>query len=314
MFIVGINRSGTTLLHRLMAQDRRFWTLKLFELITPVLPSDSYNTVAGTPDDPRWSQAEEAHNAIEVFGALKGIHPVEFDEPEEDFAIFKLCFKSWTFASQYKVPGFARWLAESGLDDAYSFHRRLLQHYTWQRRQAQPGQRGQWLLKMPFHLKELKALMATYPDALFIQTHRTPAEALASWCSLVERARSVVMEPLQAHQTGAEQLEFMSGMLNGATQFRLDHPDLEHRWVDLAYFDLTEDPMAVIRKVYDRCGWKLDPPAADAMNSWLQQQEERRRHEVRHSYALDDYGLTKGEVYDAFAPYLEFAADRGICM
>ena len=50
------------------------------------------------------------------------------------------------------------------------------------------------------------------------------------------------------------------------------------------------------------------------MNSWLQQQEERRRHERRHSYALDDFGLTRGEVSGAFAPYLEFAASRGIRM
>ena len=314
VFIVGINRSGTTMLHRLMARDRRFWALRLFELVTPVLPSGSSDTVAGTPDDPRWSQAEEAQDAIEVFDALKGIHPVEFDEPEEDFPILKLCFKSWTFACQYHVPGFASWLAANEHGDAYSFHRRLLQHYTWQRRQVQPGHQGQWLLKMPFHLKELRALLATYPDALFIQTHRTPTEALASWCSLVERARSVVMEPFEAHLTGAEQLEFMSGMLNDATRFRLDHPELEHRWIDLEYSDMIRDPMAVIRNVYGRFGWELEPSATGSMNSWLQQQEERRRREKRHRYALDDYGLTPGEVSRAFSPYLEFASGRGICM
>ena len=314
VFIVGINRSGTTMLHRLMACDRRFWALRLFELITPVLPSDNSMAVSGTPDDVRWSKAEEARTAFEVFDALKGIHPVELGEPEEDFPIFKLCFRSWTFAAQYHVPGFARWLASSNFDDAYSFHHQLMQHYTWQRRQEQPGHQGQWLLKMPFHLKELKALLAIYPDALFIQTHRTPVEALASWCSLVERARTVVMEPLQAHHTGTEQLEFMSSMLNGAAQFRLDNPDLEHRWIDLEYSSMIQDPMSVIRRIYDRFGWELDLSAVDAMNVWLQQQEKRRRHENRHRYHLDDYGLTQAEVLGAFNPYLEFAASRGICI
>lgn len=314
VFIVGINRSGTTMLHRLMARDPRFWALKLFELVKPVLPSGGYGTLAGTPDDPRWSQVEEAHEAIEVFDAVKGIHPFEVDEPEEDFPIFKLCFRNWTYAAQFHAPGFARWLAASSFDDAYAFHRSLLQQYSWQRRQVQPGHSGQWLLKMPFHLKELKALMATYPDALFIQTHRTPNEAMASWCSLVARARSVVMEPLQAERTGAEQLEFMSDMMNGATRFRLDHPELEHRWFDLAYPDLTREPMATIREIYDRFGWALDPSAEAAMHSWLQQQEERRRREIRHSYSLDEYGLTHADVSGAFAPYLEFAASRGVCM
>ncbi len=103
-------------------------------------------------------------------------------------------------------------------------------------------------------------------------------------------------------------------MLNGAARFRLENPDLEHRWFDLAYADLIQEPMAVIRKAYGQFGWELDPSSADDMNSWLKLQEERRRHERRHSYALDDYGLTRGEVSGAFAPYLEFAAGRGIRM
>ena len=314
VFIVGMNRSGTTMLHRLMARDPRFWALRLFELVKPVLPSGGYGTLAGTPDDPRWSQVEEAKEAIEVFDAVKGIHPFEVDEPEEDFPIFKLCFRNWTYAAQFHAPGFARWLAANSFDDAYSYHRSLLQQCSWQRRRVQSGHNGQWLLKMPFHLKELKALLATYPDALFIQTHRTPDEAMASWCSLVARARSVVTEPLQAERTGAEQLEFMSGMMNGAARFRLDHPELEHRWVDLAYPDLIREPMAAVHNIHDRFGWELDQPAAAAMNSWLQQQEERRRREIRHSYSLDEYGLTHSEVSGAFAPYLEFAASRGVCM
>ena len=71
----------------------------------------------------------------------------------------------------------------------------MVQHFTWQRRQATPGREGQWLFKMPFHLKERETLLETCPAALFIQTHRAPSEALASWNSLVERARSVAGEP-----------------------------------------------------------------------------------------------------------------------
>ena len=71
----------------------------------------------------------------------------------------------------------------------------MVQHFTWQRRQATPGREGQWLFKMPFHLKEPETLLETCPVALFIQTHRAPSEALASWNSPVERARSVAAEP-----------------------------------------------------------------------------------------------------------------------
>ena len=311
VFIVGINRSGTTLLHRLMARDSRFWTLRLYELIKPVLPSGRYDIVTGMSDDPRRAQVQEAFDTVEIFTALEGVHPVDFDEPEEDFPILKMGLKSWTFAAQFHVPDYARWMAENGSTDAYAYHRRMIQHYTWQRRQARPDHDAQWLLKMPFHLLELETLLETYPDALFIQTHRAPSEALASWNSLVERARSVSMEPLPRDETGAEQLDFMSGMLNGATQLRLDRPELDDRWVDVAYGDLIRDPMAIMRDIYRRFGWRLEPDAVREMKAWMSVQEERRRRETRHSYRLEDYALTPEAVNRAFEPYLDFAAVRG---
>lgn len=307
VFIVGINRSGTTYLHRLLARDERMWALKLHELVEPVLPADDYAAVAGTPDDPRRARVAEAFGSFDIFKAMEGVHPFDIDEPEEDFPIFKKAFSSWTFAAQFHVPDYARWLAANGSADAYAFHRRVVQHYAWQRRQARPGWEGQWLFKMPFHLLELETLLETYPDARFIQTHRAPAEVMGSWNSLVERGRSLVMEPLPREETGTEQLRFMSAMLNGAARFRAAYPELEHRWVDVAYIDLMRDPVAVVRELYRRFDRPLEQTAVAAMNAWLSGQAERRRREVRHRYRLEDYGLTPGEVDAAFTPYLEFA-------
>lgn len=312
VFIVGINRSGTTLLHRLMVRDKRFWALRLYELVQPVLATGEYSTVLGTPGDPRLVRTEKAYRSFEIFEAMEGVHPVGLDEPEEDFPIFKTAFSSWTYAAQYHVPDYCRWLAAHGLRDAYAFHYRLVQHYTWQRLQAGPEHRGQWIFKMPFHLMELGTLIETYPDALFIQTHRTPAEVMGSWNSLVERARSVVMKPLSGDETGAEQLAFMSGMLNGATRFRSAHPELEHRWVDVAYVDLIRDPMKVVGDIYRRFGWPLEQTAVNEMEDWLSWQADMRRREKRHSYGLEDFGLAADQVNAAFAPYLDFAAARGI--
>ena len=312
VFILGINRSGTTFLHRLLARDERVRALRLYELVEPVLLTDDYGAVAGTPDDPRRARVAEAFDSFDIFKAMEGVHPFDVDEPEEDFPIFKKAFSSWTFAAQFRVPDYARWLAANGSGSAYAFHRRVVQHYTWQHRQARPGSEGPWVFKMPFHLLELETLLETYPDALFIQTHRAPAEVMGSWNSLVERARSLVMEPLPRSETGAEQLAFMSGMLNGAVRFRTAHPELEHRWADVAYTDLMRDPMEVVRDLYRRFDWPLSQSAVAEMDAWRSRQAERRRREVRHRYRLEDYGLTPGEVDAAFAPYLEFAEALGI--
>ena len=104
----------------------------------------------------------------------------------------------------------------------------------------------------------------------------------------------------------------MSGMLNGAMQFRASNPVLDRRWVDVRYADLVADPMAVVNDIYARLDWSLDPAAVSAMDEWLTLQAEQRRQEPRHEYRLEDYGLTPEAVNEAFAPYREFVAARGI--
>ena len=310
VFIVGINRSGTTMLHRLLARDRRFRTLRLFELIRPILKGGGYDRVVGPQGNPRRAQAVEAQRALDIVRAMEGVHPFDIDEPEEDFPIFKMCFKSWSYVSQFHVPDYAGWLAGSEFGDAYDFHRRMIQHYTWQRRQADPNPDGRWLFKMPFHLLELETLVETYSDALFIQTHRAPSQAQASWNSLVERARSVTMRPVPGAQTGAEQLAFMSDMLNGAAGYRHAHPEQEHRWLDIAYGDLVSDPMATVRTIQDWLGMPPNKASTKEMEAWLAAQAERRQQETRHSYSLEEYSLTPQAVNEAFAPYLDFAATQ----
>ena len=314
VFIVGINRTGTTFLHRLLARARRFWTLKRYELAEPVLSTGEYATVAGTLDDPRRAYMEEILSAAGLVERLAEMHRIDIDEPDEDFPLLRLCFASWIETVGHYVPKYARWLLATGSRNAYAHHRRVMKHFTWQRRQREPDEPRTWLFKMPFHLMELETLIETYPDALFIQTHREPAEFMGSWNSLVERIRSFSMEPRAPHDTGAEQLAFMSGMLDRAVQFRSAHPELESRWVDVRYLDLVEDPLAVVKDIYAHFKWPLDPDAIGDMETWRLQQAEQRRQEPPHRYDLEDYGLSPERVDEAFASYRDFVAARDIAL
>ena len=311
IFIVGINRTGTTFLHRLLSRDSRFWALRRYELTEPVLPNGEYATVAGTAEDPRRAYAEELLDATNVVDTLAGVHRTDIDEPEEDLWILWLTFSTWIFATAYHVPTYGRWLAETDSRNAYAHHRRVIRHFTWQRRKREPQGQRQWLLKMPFHLMELEVLAETYPEAVFIQTHRDPIELMGSWNSIVERIRGFSTERRPPHKTGSEQLAFMSGMLNDAMRFRASRPALDGRWVDVRYADLVDDPMAVVSEIYTRLGWSLEPAAIDGMQQWLMVQEKQRRQEPRHEYGLEDYGLTPEGVNEAFAPYRDFVATRG---
>ena len=312
VFIVGINRTGTTFLHRLMARDSRFWTLRGYELMEPVLGIEQYATVAGTPEDPRRKYFGEVIEASGIREAFAGIHHLDIDEPEEDFPILRQTFATWMLTVRYRVPDYSGWLARTGSRNAYAYHRRIMQHYTWQRRQRDPRRTGQWLFKMPGHLMELEALLEAYPDALFIQTHRDPKQFMGSWNSMVERVRSQSSEPRPRHEFGAEQLAFMSGVLNKAVRFRASRPDLEDRWVDVDYLDLVRNPFTVMGHIYDRLGWSLHQETENAMMEWHLKQTEKRREEVRHRYNLQDFGLAPEAVDDAFAPYLDFIKTNGI--
>ena len=311
VFIVGINRTGTTLLHRLMARDPRFWTLRGYECFEPVGPPGEDGGPAGGAGDLRRAALEDMFEAAGAVENYSGVHDLDIDEPEEDFPLLRLSFATWTSVVRFGLPDYGRWLAAAGAKHTYAHHRRIVQRFTRERGRNSVGGQGQWLFKMPFHLRELETLLETYPDALFIQTHRAPAQVMGSWNSLVERARSAMMESFARTEIGAEQLDFMSDMLNRATRFRIARPELEDRWIDVAYVDLVRDPMAVVRTVYDRFGWRLEEPAGDGMEAWLRRQAERRRRQTRHRYRLEDYGLTPEQVDAAFAPYLDFIAARG---
>lgn len=309
VFIVGINRTGTTFLHRLMSRDPRFWTLRTFELSSSVLHDANYASVAGTAEDPRRIFMQEYLEATNLPEYFAGIHHLDVDEPGEDFKLLALAFASWTSNVVRYSPRHNEWLEKTGSMHAYPYHSRVLQHFNWQRRLIESTQTDkQWLLKMPFHLMELENLIETYPDACFIQTHRSPKEFMGSWMNLVEkiRLRMWKFEPQLRYDLGIEQLNLMSDMMNRAIDFRTRHPELENRWMDINYYDFVKNPMKFVSKIYEKFNWPLESSAYDKMENWRKQQDKHRKQEVRHQYNLADYGLTPTGVDSAFEDYLKF--------
>ena len=310
VFIVGINRTGTTFLHRLMSRDPRFWTLCGYEYVEPVPAIGNYANPDGSAEDPRRAYAEELLEASGIVDMFKGVHHFDVNEPEEDLGLLRLVFSAWGATIWFNIPDFAHWLVSRDMSESYAFHRRAIQNYTHQRRNV--GEEAQWLLKAPFHLFELEVLIATYPDALFIQTHREPAQFMGSWCSLVNRIRNLSCKPMPSEDLGAEQLKFMSRMLDRMAQFRTNHPELEDRWLDISFYDLVQAPMDMVAHIYDRFGWRLEEEPVAAMSAWREMQAAQRKTEKRHKYDLADFGLTREKVDASFSHYRDFLTSSGI--
>src|ERR1700740_2529285 len=179
VFITGMPRSGTTLLHRLILQDPSTIAPRLFQLVYPY-PSRAGRF--GTVLRKRWVSLQLALFRL-IAPELNALHPVAVDAPEECTDITQHVFQSLRFDATYRIPSYNSWLERNGFLNAYRFHRRFLQHLDAQL----PGRR--WILKAPDHLFALDDIRKVYPDAHLVFVHRYPVRVLASVVKLTEVLR-----------------------------------------------------------------------------------------------------------------------------
>ena len=176
LFIVGLPRSGTTVLHRLLAADPEHRSPLMWEVRSPSPPT--------LVDEKR--RIQRATRSCKFFNWLvptfRYVHAVGAEVPQECVSLMTPTFLSDQFDAMYYVPSYRTWFFRQDLRPAYEYHRRFLQHLQF-RRGA-----GRWILKAPTLMFALPALLSVYPGALFVQTHRTPVDAMASVSSQIGRA------------------------------------------------------------------------------------------------------------------------------
>jgi len=195
IFVVGLPRSGTTFLHRLLSQDPANRVPLTWEAMLPSPPPES----ATHTSDPRIEFAEQQVRwFLRLAPRFQRIHPVGARLAEECVLLHSHSFVSYQFDTMYRIPSYSDWLERQDFQDSYRVHRQLLQHLQWRC----PGER--WVLKAPNHLFQLPALLATYPDACLVWTHRTPLDTLGSLASLCSELRRVFSDAVNPQEVGPE--------------------------------------------------------------------------------------------------------------
>jgi hypothetical protein len=211
-------------------------------------------------------------------------------------AILSHTFASPQFQSMYYVPSYQRWLSYKDLRPVYAFHRCFLQHLQWRC----PADR--WVLKAPSHLFALDALLATYPDACIIQTHRDPCAVVASVASLDAVLRRVFSHRVNLHEIGREALQQWASALDRAMQIRDRTDGAPGRFLDVYYTDLVRDPIATVRRIYAHCGLHFTDEVEARMRRFLAAHP-KDQHGV-HRYSLAQFGLTPEQVARRFHAYV----------
>jgi len=295
LFITGLPRSGTTFLHTLLAQDPRCRAPRIWEVMHPSPPPErsSYES------DPRIGRTERQLKWLDVLmPEFEKYHLIHARYPQECIAITDHAFLSYVFETMYQVAGYRDWHDQQDKRPAYAFHRRFLQHLQWRC----PG--THWVLKAPSHLMALEALLAVYPDADIVVTHRDPLKVLPSCASLTRVLRAPFTSRLRGDDIAGEVSGRWEGSTRYAMRFREERHDLRQRFYDVPYADLKRDPMAVVRGIYAYFGRELDRDAEEAMQRFAAANP-KDNHGV-HRYSLEEFGLDRDAERERFRFYTDF--------
>ena len=261
IFIVGQPRTGTTILHDVLAQDPALRAPLTWEVDRPVPPPDP-----GLADDPRVAEVQASIEMTDaVVPGFTDFHPMGARLAQECVRITGSEFSSMIFPVQYRVPGYNRWLLhEADLAPAYRWHRRFLQHLQ------SPAPDVQWLLKSPAHLWHLDALAAEYPDAVIVQTHRDPLKVIASTSALSAHLRRMVTDDIDLTEVAADYADDVFVGLRRGMDARRRRVVPRERIVDVHFQDFIADPLAVVGQIYTALGRELTDEVEQAMRAFLE--------------------------------------------
>ena len=287
VFVIGLPRTGTTALHRLLAADPAHQGLEAWLAEVPQ-PRPPRETWAANPVFQYIQAGFERHHVLHP--EFMAVHYMAADQVEECWQLLRQSMRSISFECLAHLPGYSAWLRGQDWTGAYRRHRRNLQLI------GLPDRGRRWVLKNPSHLFALDALLEVYPDALVIQTHREPRTAIASACSLAAHASAGWSDVFTGAVIGRTQLDLWARGLAAYTQARARSDPA--RFHDVAYADLVADPVGTVEGIYDRFGLPLPGAAADAIRALA---TSRGKGESAHRYALEDYGLTGQDVDERFA-------------
>jgi hypothetical protein len=289
LFILGLPRSGTSVLHRLLAADPKHRSPLMWEVRSPSPPIQ----------DDEQHRIQRAARSCNFFNWLaptfRDAHTVGAEVPQECVSLMTPTFLSDQFDAMYYVPSYRAWFFRQDLRPAYEYHRRFLQHLHFRR----AGHR--WILKAPTHMFALPALLSVYPDALFVHTHRNPVDAMASVSSLMTILRSAFSDAVDPLLVSREAIDYWSETMN---KFLGERDRLaDNRICDIQYDEIRREPLRAVRRIYEFFGWSLSREAEQNVRTLIAGQA--KRASANHRYDLSQFGANADDVLNAFEPYCE---------
>ena len=292
LVITGIPRSGTSALHKLLAVDPQFQGLQRWLARAPMVrpPMDEWErypefqickaeTESFNKESPQFASAHE-----------EAAHVVD-----ECMEVLQQSFVSNMFASRFPTPTYTAWLMKASERGSYRRYVDVLRLIGL----ADPDKR--WLLKNPGHTWHPDLLFEVFPDARVIQTHRDPALAIPSLCSVLNMLHGVTVgrENARPERLGAVEVSKWRMAMERTAAFRARCPE---RFYDVDFREFHADPLRVVAGIYAHFGMELSPPVAARMRQWLKEQPPAQKS--GHRYTPETFGLTTQGIRAEFDDYV----------
>lgn len=289
--VLGLGRSGTTRLHRLLAADDRFLHLTSWESIFPVPTPECFAARAAGKTDPRITALDQALKAVMYMSPqVAAVHPLETFAAEEELGLLQHAFSSQIFELLTRVPSFAVWLEQRNQNAAYEYMVVLMKIISWYRNDPEDKP---WVLKTPQHMQDLDALLHVFPNAKLVCSHRDPVKCVGSICSTAWNSMVRDCDSTDPHAIGQHWMNKTEWMLHKTLRIREEQVPA-HNQYDIQYADISADWQAALHGVYDFLDLPFTDAARTGMQAWIDKNKQHKHG--AHKYNLADFGLDKQEV------------------
>lgn len=290
IIIIGLPRTGTTALHSLLAQDGRFQGIEAWLTGSPMVrpPRDEWASNASYQNFV--SHSKNIKSQLPELAAIHDTGPDDFEEsvlisPQNFITNYFCCLGTtgydawWWGRSQRKCyVRFANILRLIGLHDS-----------------------RQWLLKCPNHIFDMGALLAEFPDACVIHTHRDPAKAIPSLCGYLDVVKQTMFEPQHRNRGLLGAVESVK-WLHGLARYQPVREGHESNFCDVMHSDFLEDPLGEVKKIYRYFDMPLTEKSESRMKQWLAGQPDAQKG--GHHYKAEDFGLTENGLRELYSSYI----------
>lgn len=291
LFILGLPRTATTILYELIAQDPALRSPASWEVAKPFPPARK----ASYQSDKRIrSVGRQLAVNEKLCPAFNSIHAIGAELPQECVYLLASNFISEQFGYMYNVPQYRAWALEQNMTASYAWHASFLQHL-----QVDYAREG-WVLKTPSHLAYLKYLLAQYPDAAIVWTHRQPVDAIASFSSLLSTLRGGFSDAIDRKVIGEHEFRHFSKIVARGMEQRSEFD--QGQFFDVGFSAICSDPLSVIGDIYEYFDMQLSDEAEFRMREYLQRHPRGLYGE--HQYSRGEFGLGNSRESDMYGQYL----------